>query len=91
MSQEKNSGKPARFPKPPPMPVQPTDRRRSTVSEAEHLSTVYTDLLAHCEARIVEARAAKDGSSLAYLLQRKARYQERMAILQKTLDSRVRS
>lgn len=73
------------------MPVQPTDRRRSTVSEAEHLTTVYADLLLHCEARIVEARASHDGSSLSYLLQRKARYQERLTLLQKTLESRVRS
>jgi|GEM_PF-6568352 len=73
------------------MPVQPTDRRRSTVSEAEHLVTVYTDLLDHCEARIVEAHKTNDGSSLAYLLQRKARYHERLQLIQKTLDSRVRS
>jgi hypothetical protein len=72
------------------MPVQPTDRRRSTVSEAEHLVTVYQDLLTHCEARIAEAKASKDGTTLAYLLQRRARYQERMALLVRTVESRER-
>jgi len=72
-------------------PTDTSDRRRSTVSEAEHLVTVYTDLLEHCEARLVEARDANDGTSLAYLLQRKARYHERLQLIQKTLDSRVRS
>lgn len=72
------------------MPVQGDDRRRSTASEAEHLLTVYTDLLTHCDARISEARAQNDGTALAYLLQRRARYQERLAMLNKTLDARLR-
>jgi len=72
------------------MPVQGDDRRRSTASEAEHLLTVYTDLLAHCDARIAEARAHNDGTALAYLLQRRSRYQERLAMLNQTLDARLR-
>ncbi len=65
------------------------DRRRSTFSEAEHLVSVYTDLLTHCDERIAEATTTNDGNALAYLLQRKARYLERLAALQTTLSGRV--